>query len=99
MCPGALFVESVPVLPEHENKCVDVSCPGHTEMHYMIRRSHQMQKLNFVVTCPVAPFLVSWWLEFIKDYDVGINTNDTSTPTHNQISGLITLARARQLNN
>jgi hypothetical protein len=31
--------------------------------------------------------------------DVDINTSDTSTPTHNQISGPITLARARQLNN
>jgi hypothetical protein len=29
--------------------------------------------------------------------DVDINTSDTSTPTHNQISGLITRARARQL--
>jgi hypothetical protein len=31
--------------------------------------------------------------------DVDINTSDTSTPTHNQISGPITWARARQLNN
>jgi hypothetical protein len=31
--------------------------------------------------------------------DVDIDTSDTSTPTHNQISGLITQARARQLNN
>jgi hypothetical protein len=31
--------------------------------------------------------------------DVDINTSDTSTPTHNQISGLITRAHARQLNN
>jgi hypothetical protein len=31
--------------------------------------------------------------------DVDINTSDTSTPTHNQISGLITQAKARQLNN
>jgi hypothetical protein len=30
--------------------------------------------------------------------DVDINTNDTFTPTHNQIFGLITRARARQLN-
>jgi hypothetical protein len=28
-----------------------------------------------------------------------INTSDTCTPTHNQISGLITRARVRQLNN
>jgi hypothetical protein len=31
--------------------------------------------------------------------DVDINTSDTLTPTHNQISGSITQARARQLNN
>jgi hypothetical protein len=31
--------------------------------------------------------------------DVDIYTSDTSTHTHNQISGLITQARARQLNN
>jgi hypothetical protein len=31
--------------------------------------------------------------------DVDINTNDTSTPTHNQISGPITRARSCQLNN
>jgi hypothetical protein len=31
--------------------------------------------------------------------DVDINTTDTSTPTHNQISGPITQARACQLNN
>jgi hypothetical protein len=31
--------------------------------------------------------------------NVDINTSDTSAPTHNQISGLITRARAHQLNN
>jgi hypothetical protein len=31
--------------------------------------------------------------------DVDINTSDTSTPTHNQISGPITWPRAHQLNN
>jgi hypothetical protein len=31
--------------------------------------------------------------------DVDINTSDTSTPTHNQISDLITRAHARPLNN
>jgi hypothetical protein len=31
--------------------------------------------------------------------DVDINTSDTSTTTHNQISGPITQAHARQLNN
>jgi hypothetical protein len=31
--------------------------------------------------------------------DVDINTSDTSTPTHNQISGPITQAHEHQLNN
>jgi hypothetical protein len=31
--------------------------------------------------------------------DVDINTSNTSTPTHNQISDPITRAHARQLNN
>jgi hypothetical protein len=31
--------------------------------------------------------------------DVDINTSDTTTPTHNQIFGPITQARAHQLNN
>jgi hypothetical protein len=31
--------------------------------------------------------------------DVDINTSDTSTPTHNQISGPNTRAHARQINN
>jgi hypothetical protein len=35
----------------------------------------------------------------MMEYDVDINIGDTSTPTHNQISGPITRARARQLNN
>jgi hypothetical protein len=29
-CPGALFVESVPVLPKYEKWCVDVSSHGCT---------------------------------------------------------------------
>jgi hypothetical protein len=35
----------------------------------------------------------------VTEDDVDINTSDTSTPTHNQIFGSITQARARQLNN
>jgi hypothetical protein len=31
--------------------------------------------------------------------DVDVNTSDRSTPTHNQISGPITRARAHELNN
>jgi hypothetical protein len=35
----------------------------------------------------------------MRSHDVDINTSDTSTPTHNQISGPITRAHARQLSN
>jgi hypothetical protein len=35
----------------------------------------------------------------VGEDDVHINTSDTSTPTHNQIFGPITWARAHQLNN
>jgi hypothetical protein len=35
----------------------------------------------------------------LTEFDVDINTSDTSTPTHNQISDMITWAPARQLNN
>jgi hypothetical protein len=48
----------------------------------------------------ISPIRWSWsstW--FWTAGDVDINTSDTSTPTHNQISGPITRARARQLNN
>jgi hypothetical protein len=38
---------------------IDVSRPGHTEMHYMTRRSHLMQKRKFGVTCPFTLFLES----------------------------------------
>jgi hypothetical protein len=47
-----IFVESVPVPPEHEKLCVVVSHLGHTEMHYETRRSPRMQKHTFDVTCP-----------------------------------------------
>jgi hypothetical protein len=33
------------------------SCPGCTRMHYVIRRSHRMQKHKFGVTCPGALFV------------------------------------------
>jgi hypothetical protein len=36
---------------------------------------------------------------YLGEDDVDINTSDTPTPKHNQISGPITRARARQLNN
>jgi hypothetical protein len=49
--PGALFVESEPVPPEHEKLCVDVSRHRCIRMHYVIHRSHQMQKHKFCVMC------------------------------------------------
>jgi hypothetical protein len=44
--PEALFVKSVPVPPEHEKLCVDVSRPRCTAMHYMNHRSRKMQKTH-----------------------------------------------------
>jgi hypothetical protein len=49
-CPGVLFVQSILVPTELEKYCIDVSCPGHTRMHYMTHRSHQMQKHKISVT-------------------------------------------------
>jgi hypothetical protein len=50
--------------------------------------------------CSQIQFFLGWWpLLFSQVMYVDINTNDASTPTHNQISGPITRARARQLNN
>jgi hypothetical protein len=56
-CPSALFVEFIPVPPEHEKYCIDDSRLGCTRMHYVTRRSHQMQKQKFGVTCPATLFL------------------------------------------
>jgi hypothetical protein len=50
-CPGAFFVQSVRVPPEHGKKCVDVSRPGCTRMHYMTM-NHM-----FGVTCSDALLL------------------------------------------
>jgi hypothetical protein len=41
----------------------------------------------------------TWFEKPDNPGDVDINTIDTSTPTHNQISGLITQARVSQLDN
>jgi hypothetical protein len=65
-------------------------------MHYVTHWSHRMQKLKFGIMKPNALFVKS---VLVPPDDVVINTSDTSTPTHNQISGLITRAHARQLNN
>jgi hypothetical protein len=54
---GTLFVETAPVLPNHEKLCLEVSRPGFTGIYYVIRRSHQMPKHMFGVTCPDVLFM------------------------------------------
>jgi hypothetical protein len=58
-CPGAIFVESLPISPKHEKLCTDVSCPRCTEMHYVTHRYHQRQKHKFGVTSHDALFVES----------------------------------------
>jgi hypothetical protein len=74
-----------------------------TRRHYLLGNVVHIytdhKSLKYILTQMDLNMRQRRWLEFIKDYDVGINTNDTSTPTHNQISGLITRAYAHQLNN
>jgi hypothetical protein len=41
-CPDVLFVEFVPVPPEHEKHRVDILCPRRTVIHYMTHRSYWM---------------------------------------------------------
>jgi hypothetical protein len=59
MGPSALFVQSIPVLPEHEKWHVNLLRPRRTRMHYVTRRSHLMQKHKFGTTCLHALFLES----------------------------------------
>jgi hypothetical protein len=56
MCTSVLFVESVPVPPQHKKLCIDVSHTGHTGMHCMTRKSHRMQKHKFSIMCPSTFF-------------------------------------------
>jgi hypothetical protein len=58
-CPGVLFMESTLGPPEHEKECVDISCPNHIGLLYMIHRSHRMQKHKFDVTCLDTLFVES----------------------------------------
>jgi hypothetical protein len=51
MCPGTLFMQTAASPHEHEKLCIEVSCPEHRGMHYVTRRSHQMQKHKFGITC------------------------------------------------
>jgi hypothetical protein len=52
-----LFIESIPVSPEHEKYCDDVSRHECTRMHYLTCRSHRMEKHKFSITGPVALFM------------------------------------------
>jgi hypothetical protein len=56
---------------------------------------HERKVIYPVASCGVS---TSLFLTLGPD-NANINTSDTSTPTHNQISGPITWARACQLNN
>jgi hypothetical protein len=55
-CPDVLFIKSIPVPPEHQKYCVDVS---HTGMHYMTHRSLRIKIHMFSVTCPGGLFVES----------------------------------------
>jgi hypothetical protein len=50
-CLDMIFVESIPIPPEHQKLCVDILHPRCTETHYVTHRSHDMQKYMFGVTC------------------------------------------------
>jgi hypothetical protein len=52
-----LFMETAPGPHELEKLCFDVLRPGCVGMHYVTRRSHWMQKLNFGITCLSAVFM------------------------------------------
>jgi hypothetical protein len=55
-CPSVLFIETAPAPPKHEKYCVNDSCPGHTRMSYVSRKSNEMQKHKFDVMCLDALF-------------------------------------------
>jgi hypothetical protein len=59
MCPGTLFVESVPVPPENEKWCINISHPKCTEMHNVTVRLYRTQKHTIGVTCPGTLFVES----------------------------------------
>jgi hypothetical protein len=47
-----LFMQIALGPPRHEKSCNYISCPGRSEMHYVTRRSHRLQKHKFNVTSP-----------------------------------------------
>jgi hypothetical protein len=51
---GCAFSVNRTLPPEHEKYFVDVSCLECNRLHYMTRRSHQIQKHKFDITCPNA---------------------------------------------
>jgi hypothetical protein len=58
-CSGALLMGTTSGPPEHEKYCVNILHHGRSGMHYVTRRSYQMQKHNFIITCPDVLFIES----------------------------------------
>jgi hypothetical protein len=57
MCHSVLFIEIAPGPLDHEKWCVNISHTESTGMHYMTRRSYQIQKHKFSVTYPAWFFM------------------------------------------
>jgi hypothetical protein len=71
------------------------------KFHALVLYNHVKWWRSIYATLDMTELKVYWAVVHICTYwnDVDINTSDTSTATHNQISGPITRSRARQLNN
>jgi hypothetical protein len=57
MCLAVLFMETASGPAEQEKWCIDISHPGRPRVHYVARRSYQMEKHKFGITCPDALFV------------------------------------------
>jgi hypothetical protein len=53
-CPDALFMETAPVPPMHENLCIDLVHPRGTGMYYVTYKYHRTKKHKFAINCPEA---------------------------------------------
>jgi hypothetical protein len=58
-CPVALLVGHGLGPPEHEQCCIDVSCPGRIRTYYMAYKLHWIQKHKFCVMTPETFFVGS----------------------------------------
>jgi hypothetical protein len=85
LCDHASLISTTQLVHEHDTSILD-------DTHAEVRRVHcvdsEKEELEIISSLNCLGYI-----------DVDINIGDTSTPTHNQISGPITQARARQLNN